>query len=37
LLAIDVDKPAQGGGKILWQESQSGSQVKRAVNFVDQF
>jgi hypothetical protein len=37
LLAIDVEKPAQGAGKILWQESQSGSQIKRAVNFVDQF
>ena len=37
LLAIDVARPAQGGGKILWQESQSGSHIKRAVNFVDQF
>lgn len=37
LLAIDVQKPAQGCGTILWQESQSGSQIKRAVNFVDQF
>ncbi|MFL2547018.1 MAG: SixA phosphatase family protein [Candidatus Rariloculaceae bacterium] len=37
LLAIDVDEPAQGRGKILWQESQSGNKIKRAVNFVDQF
>ena len=37
LLAIDVQKIAQGCGNILWQESQSGSQIKRAVNFVDQF
>jgi phosphohistidine phosphatase len=37
LLAIDVQKPAQGNGKILWQESQSGSHIKRAINFVDQF
>ena len=37
LLAIDVDKPKQGAGTILWQESRDGSNVKRAVNFVDQF
>ena len=37
LLAIDVDKPQQGAGNILWQESRDGSNVKRAVNFVDQF
>jgi phosphohistidine phosphatase len=37
LLAIDVAKPAQGHGQILWQESQDGSQIKRAVDFVDQF
>ena len=37
LLCIDVAKLEQGGGKILWQESQSGRQIKRAVNFVDQF
>ena len=37
LLAIDVEKPIQGSGKILWQESRSGSDVKRATNFVDQF
>lgn len=37
LLAIDVEKPEQGAGTILWQESRDGSNVKRAVNFVDQF
>lgn len=37
LLAIDVEEPIQGGGKILWQESRDSSEVKRAVNFVDQF
>ena len=37
LLAIDVEKPAQGGGKILWQESRDSSDVKRATDFVDQF
>lgn len=37
LLAIDVERPAQGSGKILWQESQNSSQVKRAINLVDQF
>jgi phosphohistidine phosphatase SixA len=37
LLAIDVDKPEQGRGKILWQESHNSRDVKRAVNFVDQF
>jgi len=37
LLAIDVEKPQQGAGTILWQESRDGSNVKRAVNFVDQF
>ncbi len=37
LLAIDVEKPAQGAGKILWQESHNSHEVKRAVNFVDQF
>ena len=37
LLAIDVEKPKQGAGTILWQESRDGSNVKRAVNFVDQF
>ena len=37
LLAIDVEKPQQGAGTILWQESRDGSNVKRAVDFVDQF
>jgi phosphohistidine phosphatase len=37
LLAIDVHKPEQGGGKILWQESHNSSEIKRATNFVDQF
>lgn len=37
LLAIDVEKPAQGGGEILWQESHNSSDIKRAVDFVDQF
>lgn len=37
LLAIEVEKPAQGCGKILWQESQNSSEIKRAINFVDQF
>ena len=37
LLAIEVEKPAQGGGKILWQESRNSSEVKRTTSFVDQF
>lgn len=37
LLAIDVNEPVQGGGKILWQESHNSSDVKRATDFVDQF
>lgn len=37
LLAIEIDKPERGAGTILWQESRDGSNVKRAVNFVDQF
>lgn len=37
LLAIEVQKPEQGVGTILWQESRDGSNVKRAVDFVDQF
>jgi len=37
LLAIEVEKLAQGGGTILWQESQNSSEIKRAINFVDQF
>ena len=37
LLAIDIEEPVQGRGKILWQESYNSSEVKRAINFVDQF
>ena len=37
LLAIEVEKPAQGCGRILWQESHNSSDVKRTINFVDQF
>lgn len=37
LLAIQLDRPAQGAGSILWQESRDGSHVKRATDFVDQF
>lgn len=37
LLAIDVKEATQGAGKVLWQESQSGSEIKRAVNFADGF
>jgi phosphohistidine phosphatase SixA len=37
LLAINVEQPKQGCGKILWQESRDGSAVKRATDFVDQF
>jgi hypothetical protein len=37
LLAIDVEEPTQGAGKILWQESRNSSQVKRTTDFVDQF
>lgn len=37
LLSIDVDKPEQGAGNILWQESRGGSDIKRATSFVDQF
>jgi len=37
LLALEVEEPVQGGGKVLWQESRNSSEIKRAVNFVDQF
>jgi phosphohistidine phosphatase SixA len=37
LLAIEVEKPEQGAGRILWQESHNSREVKRAVDFVDQF
>jgi len=37
LLCIDVVKLELGGGNILWQESHNSREVKRVVNFVDQF
>jgi phosphohistidine phosphatase SixA len=37
LLAIEVEKPEQGAGRILWQESHNSREIKRATNFVDQF
>jgi phosphohistidine phosphatase SixA len=37
LLAIEVSGPVQGSGKVLWQISHNGDQIKRASNFVDQF
>lgn len=37
LLAIEVDRPEQGAGRILWQESHNSRDVKRATDFVDQF
>ncbi len=37
LLAIDVQKPVQGCGEILWQESHNSHKVKRSTSFVDQF
>jgi phosphohistidine phosphatase SixA len=37
LLAIEIDRQAQGAGEILWQESRDSSEIKRAINFVDQF
>ena len=37
LLCIDVDKPEQGAGTILWQESHNSREVKRASYMVDQF
>ena len=37
LLAIEVEKPQQGAGRILWQESHNSREIKRATNFVDQF
>lgn len=36
LLCIEADEVAQGKGKILWQESASGAQVKRTEFFADQ-
>jgi phosphohistidine phosphatase SixA len=37
LLAIDVEKSAQGCGNILWQESHNSREIKRTTSFVDQF
>jgi phosphohistidine phosphatase SixA len=37
LLAIEVDRPEQGAGRVLWQESQDSRDVKRAADMVDQF
>lgn len=37
LLAIEVDKPQQGRGTILWQESHNSREIKHATSFVDQF
>jgi phosphohistidine phosphatase SixA len=37
LLAIEVEKPMQGAGKVLWQQTQENSEIKRTVHFVDQF
>ena len=37
LLAIDVAKAERAIGKILWQESRDGSNVKRSANVIDMF
>ena len=37
LLAIEFEKPVQGSGSVLWQQTQENSQIKRTVHFVDQF
>jgi len=37
LLAIEIDKPEQGAGRILWQQSRDGSDIKKTSAFVDQF
>ena len=37
LLAIELEKPVQGSGSVLWQQTQENSQIKRTVHFVDQF
>jgi len=37
LLAIEVESPERGAGRILWQESRDGSEIKRTTGFVDQF
>ena len=35
LLAIELDEIGQGKGKILWQESASGAEIKRTTSFAD--
>ena len=37
LLCIEAQEVAQGKGKILWQESANGADIKRTENFVDMF
>ena len=37
LLAIEVEEAKQGAGKVLWQQTQETSAIKRTVHFVDQF
>lgn len=37
LTALETNELALGKGKLLWQESPNGSQIKRTVTFVDQF
>ena len=37
LLAIDVERAERAIGKILWQESRDGSNVKRSANVIDMF
>lgn len=37
LLAIDVEKAERAIGKILWQESRDGSNVKRSAHVIDMF
>ena len=37
LLAIDADRAERAIGKILWQESRDGSNVKRSANVIDMF
>ena len=35
LICIETNEVAQGKGKIVWQESASGAEIKRTENFVD--
>ncbi len=37
LLCIEADEMAQGKGRILWQESANGDEIKRSEFFVDMF